>query len=390
MDLNFNKKSIFITAIILLFFVVAVGIYYFFFTKKTFEQNKAEIIKLMTEGDNYSQTANKIEKLLNEKEFENSDQEAHFKILLAASYINNSDNPKIREGINILKNLAVDSNYSNGWRAVALDRLSVYGNDIGFKLSKKYIFNDGPFKPLIKENKLGIAIRRLYEWSDDLFPMVNPNYQIAHWYLVQLVEDRENKNLSQDKYKEYLSLAKERIKKGETNFKRSPLWLYDWERLVLIYQLHGKVLGKLFLLKEYNNKKEIEESFKKAIEVYKEKFNIASLPIPASKISAPSLKRLLPSTVFYYAAFLAETDGEFRKKDIKIILESIYDTELMKPKNFSFYGFLKNEKNSAHDKHYHKREILLLANLDERFKDLLKQLGWSDEQLNIKIISLGE
>lgn len=389
MNLNFNKKSIFIIAIILLFFII-VGIYYFFFTKKTFEQNREEIIRLMTEGDNYSQTADKIEKLLDKKKFENSDQEANFKILLAASYINNSDNPKIREGINILKSLAIDSNYSNKWRAVALDRLAVYGNDIDFKLAKKYIFNDGPFKHLIKENRLGIAIRRLYEWSDSLFPMVNPNYQIAHWYTVQLIEDKENKNLSQDKYKEYLLLAEERRRKGETIFKQTPLQLWDWERLVLIYQLHGKVLGKLYLLKEYNYKKEAEESFNKAIEVYKDKFQITSLPIPAAKISAPSLKRILPSTVFYYAAFLAETGGESKKENIKIILESIYDPELIKFSKFNFYKFLQNEKNSNHDKHYHKREILLVAQIDSRFKDLLKQFGWTDEQLNVKITPLTE
>lgn len=385
----FNKKYIFIILIILLIFGVVAGIYYFF-TEKTFEQNREEIIRLMTEGDNYSQTADKIEKLLNKKKFENLDQEANFLILLAASYINNSDNSRIKEGIDILKNIVTNSNYSNKWRAVALDRLAVYGNDIGLKLSKKYIFNEGLFKPLIKEKKLGIAIRRLYEWSDNLFPMVNPNYQIAHWYAVQLIENKENKNLSQDEYREYLSLAKERSKKGEIIFRQTPLWLYDWERLVLIYQIHGKVAGKLYLLKGYNNKKEVEESFKKAIEVYKDKFQITSSFISVAKISSPSLRRILPSTVFYYAAFLAETDGESRKEDIKTILEPIYNSELIKLKPFNFYEFLQDEKNSNHNEHYHKREILLVAKIDSRFKDLLKQLGWTDEQLNVKIAPLSE
>lgn len=296
------------------------------------------------------------------------DKEAHAKILLASAYF--SSNRPI-DAIKLLKETATNGNYLRSWRAVAVLHLALAVNDYPKDFREAYIFSGQPFETFYKEKDLSLAIRKLYGWSDELFPGVVPNYLIAHWYAERLIRDKISPYLVQNKKEAYRLILDYRLGKGDMLFAEVPMERWDQDMLLLSYLIKARILAKLYFINSSDEAKKIEAEnyFKKAL-------------IVAQKTYLP--KKMGYAAPFHYAAFLGEAYGTSKQAEIKSLLDPLYDSQ-RKP---DFFNFLRDAKSSDRDGYYYKREIILAAKFDSRFEDLLKQLGWTEEQLNVKIASL--
>lgn len=377
-----NKKLI-ILGLVLVFVLITI----FLVWKFDFIERLGSEIKLRQELRRFQQSLGLLNTLEKEKrpqaipelekiiKFPTSlDKEAYAKILLAGVFFDNNDTAF--KAIGLLKEVAIEEKYPKRWRAIAINNIAQVANNYPKDFREKYIFSSQPFESFYKKEKnLSLVIRRLYEWSDQLHPLDIPNYQIAHWYADMLARDRIQPYLSLEKKEKYSLILNQRLKKADQLFAQTPLSKQDHDTLLLVYLLKARILGKLYLINPSNEAKtNTEIFFKKALKIDQEIF----LP-----------KKTGYATLFHYAAFLAEVYGNSKINEIKSLLTPLYDPSINRNQGF-FSQFLTNEKTSFYIKHYHKREILLLVNLDERFKDLLKQLGWTDEQLNTKITPLGK
>jgi len=384
-----NKKT---TIFFLGFLVVVLLVFLGYLLMKTIEErevakinekfisDRGSVLRLINEANSYQDAIKKTEKLLEAKEFTDSGQEASLKILLASSYINILNKEDFKKGTDILKELATNANYPAMWRAMALDRLASFVAYQGASFAKENIFNDDYFSPMMKEGDLGVAIRRLDERSLSLFETVVPRYRISNWYALRLIE---NEKLSGEDRKIYLQLAKDNLEKGKTLFDKDyPKNPWDDERLIMAYQLYGEAAAKLYLLKEFDDSQKIMDSFDAATKVYEKKYDFKDWPVVKSKIISPVLRKQLPSLIFSYAASAAVVQNQANQDKIKPLMEILYNKEWDEPSISNVFSFFRNEKNTVHDKQYHRLKIVALAKADSRFADLLVSLGWNKEQLN--------
>jgi len=292
--------------------------------------------------------------------------EAASRVLLGLAYIYGSDRDAVT-GIEILKDVAVRNNYPKVQRAIAVQYIAEVAGSYPEDFAKQHVFVGQPFESFYKNGNFSVALRKLDEWADELFPIAVPNYRIAHWYAEQLMRNKINPYLSQPKEKQYFAILKQRLERADALFKKVPMNSWNQDRLLRSYLLRARTLGKLYLINGGDAvKSEAEKYFQLALEVNNKHF-------------AP--KGLGMAAPFHYAAFLAETASNNQvdiKDKIKSLLEPIYGAP--RDRNRAFFSFLEREKEDAHAGHYHRREIILLANIDPRFKALLKNLGWTDSQ----------
>lgn len=89
-------------------------------------------------------------------------------------------------------------------------------------------------------------------------------------------------------------------------------------------------------------------------------------------LSLPQFWRAKSQTKFSYATFLARSYGEKRKSDISPLLSDLYKTTF--PENFSWRELLLNQRDHLVPRM--ETNLLLLAKVDSKFKDLLNSLGW--------------
>ncbi len=321
-----------------------------------------------TEPTSISQAIPDLEKLIDSSL--PKEREAQAKTLLALAYYYGAE-PDAPKAISLLKETATNENYPKLERAIAVQYIAEIADDYGELFAQQHIFIGQPFENFYKDKNLSLAIRKLNEWADSLWPIPIPNYRIADWYAERLVRDKFSPYLTEKKREEYQSILNQRLTKANTIFANVPMESWNQDRLMLSYLLRAKILGKLYVVqKDQTVKAEADKYFLLALEVYKKYF----LP-KGTGYAVP----------FHYAAFLTETNLEPNPEKINSLLTPIYEQPRGSNFSFSFFNFLEREKNSTHDKHYHKREILLLAKSNSRFGDLLKNLGWTEAQLNIKI-----
>jgi len=347
---------------------------------ENFNLGKSSIVQSINEGNSYQGAIEKANLLLENKEFADLGQEANLKILLAESYVNDLREDDFKKGLNILKESAANDAYPAKWRAIAFDRLVSFVSSKGASFAKENVFNDAYFSPMMEEGDLGIALRKLDERSLALYNTVVPNYRIANWYALQLIE---NGKLSEEEKKKYLQITKAMLENGEALFnKEDPHANWDDVRLILVYQYYGEVATKLYLLKEFDDSQKIIDSFNNAVKIYEKRYNFKDWPVAKDKIIALPLKAQLPSLIFSYATSSAVIQNQENQEKIGAILGVLYDKEWNEKNIFNIFDFLSSEKNISHANQYHRLKIVSLAKADNRFANLLKELGWTENDLN--------
>lgn len=369
---NTKRKTVAITtAVVLVLLLATASVVWWRWKVVQQPQEEAAAFKKATgyfntlEGSDVARVVPEMEKIIASPA--SIDDEAHAKILLGVAYASTG---KQVEAAKLYKEVALSGNYPDIWRGIAASDLLNVADTQGEDFSRQYVFDAEPFKAYIAEGDFNLAERRLAEFSDALHSAVLPNYRIANWYAERLVEDKISPYLTKEEREGYLKTLTERLHKGDSiTINEEGLESTDASNLLSIYVTRGLAAQKFYLVSSAAREKAMaEKSFTKAIALYNKIYLFHRL------------KLLVP---FYYAGFLAEFYGAPRKSDIEKALDVVMDAAT--DRSGTFFTFLKNERGDAHLQHYHRREILLVAKFDERFKALLKDLGWTDAQLNAPV-----
>ncbi len=295
------------------------------------------------------------------------ESEAKAKTMLGVAYFD-SDVPDPIKGARLLKEVSTNENYPKLWRAIALQHLEERATSYGEKFAEENVFT-GPYESFYKKEKGGfsVALRKLDEESDSLYPIAVPNYRIAYWYSKQLLMNQLSSFLSENKKNEYLSVLNKRLHKADYIFATVKMSDWDMDRLMLSYFLKAQTLENLYLINPSETLlAQAKEFFEKTMEVYENNFE---------------LKKKEYNVPFGYAAFLAEVSGKSESDQIKNLLRPFYTLDEKESQIYkNFLAPIKDPQQAARS--FHQRELILLAQIDSDFRNTLKQFGWSDEELN--------
>lgn len=391
-----NKKIILVIVLVLGLFALAIFSGYLLAKKgnrinrdkdeivrlnEKFQQDKSAIVRMIEEGNNYPGAVDRIGQLLEEKQFTNLGQEANLKIMSAIINMHDPEETNSKKGIAIAKETANNVNYPSIWRAIALDYLADFVTVRGISFARENIFNDIYFSDMLKEGDLSLAQKRLYEKSLSLQETAIPNYKIASWYALQLLADKiKVKTLSKETKENYLQSAKISLKRGEDLFNEDyPKNIWNDSRLIRAYQSYAEVATKLYLLKEFNDSQKIIDSYDKAVAFYEKKYDIQKWPVTNDKIPV-STRILLPSLVYSYASSLAVMQKPVDQVKIQALLEILYDKNWNEKNAFNVFTFFNNNKKDIYKNKYSRFKIVSLAKVDNRFANLLTEMGWETEK----------
>lgn len=305
------------------------------------------------------------------------ERKAQVKVLLARAYLE-GEAPDRLKSVSLFKEVALDEGAPRVWRAIASQLLAEVADAYFRKVPLEDIYSGDPLSAFYQERNPNLALRRLWEWSDQLFPTVVPNYQIAHWYATQLAKDHFFPHLSAGQRSEYAQLASQRLRRADAIFARVPPNAWDNDRLFLSYIVKARTLAKLSLVSGSADKQRLQkaanEAFEKALDV-------------AQRVYLPKgLRRAVP---FRYAAFLAEAYGSARAAQIHALLQMAALFKAPAERDTFLVNYLTAERGPQHNQHYHKREILLLAKADPQFANLLRELGWREDELGVPVSGSG-
>ncbi len=380
------KKLFFIAVGLTIIIVIGSGVYLAYKQNKkektAKEQNVQQVLdignKLYSDGK-FNEFIVEIEKILNNNNgVIDTQQQNKAKALLAWAYFNKNATIDDRiKAVQINKSIINNSSSSERDKANALIALGDYyhrNDDEDF--ARRYIFNDGEFAKILKESddNIELSIEKLYEWSNEFYPTAIAYYQIGNYYcyLELLSIEGKNPRLITSIREQYIANVKEMLRQGDE--------LFTQTNASYAYNLRTRILACLYAYDAGPTKEEIEDDYQKTISLYQ------------SSERLYTKTNLILTVYFQYASFIAEFEGEKGTSKIKSIIKpAISGFNNPETRKADFYNnFLRNISKPEMNFHYRRRRALLIAKYVPEFKYLLKQLGWTNEQLNIKITPLGE
>lgn len=291
-----------------------------------------------------------------------SSQVVRAKHMLAFDLLSRDEGSDRSEAVALYKELIADENLSNLQRAIAVSELaSVHiGDDVEF--ARTTVFAGSPYASFWQraQGDIGLAIRHLFEYGEELFPLSFNEFSIANWYAYRL-EERDILGLDEATQASYLERLIEWHEKGEKNLPMALSLPYYPARLGYIHQARGvnqKTIAD-FTNQDYAT---AEASLAEAVRILDsyQSFHEYGMSLYAR---------------FHYAAMLADVYGEERLADIREILSPILNVPSQyQGQDFYFYDFLRVATARPGDSR-EKADIRELANLVPEFRSFLQSLG---------------
>ncbi|MBI2025594.1 hypothetical protein HYT04_02300 [Candidatus Kaiserbacteria bacterium] len=281
------------------------------------------------------------------------------------------DPPK---GISILKEVVADESYPGMYRAGGVVYILDYYNMTYDKdFARKYIFSGGElWESFIKGGDITEALRSAYEYSQQFWRTVTADYRLAYWYGNRLIEEASGlRTMTSEQKTVYTQRMRENLQDGDrllaVSLRSTDVaagGLSEFNR-VLVFTVRGIAYAELYLLRGGSENKQLaEESFDKAIQQ-----GGAISDNPYGRDASLYAR-------FFYSVFLSvltERGFENRSVDMKKqITALVAETD----RSLSFFGFLRRLASLEYQNDLFRRYTLSLAQQDERFKALLKELGW--------------
>jgi hypothetical protein len=298
-------------------------------------------------------------------------EDAQSKLLLSRILlyrVSGSDSPA--RGIELLKEVAKSDNYPSLWRALAFQRLSDTIKDVVDDQYLKIITDDAYFKSMRDESyPQGGTVKNLCQASFDLYPLPLCSYRIANFYLYRLLDDKMLHNLDDQQRKDYLKNAKEKIDMAEKVMSNYPLEyqnIFDrgkgifWKPFIRtkLYLL-GEIDSKDFMIQGDNN-------FVESISI----FNSGKVwPTPEAFFT------------YFYAVSIAEVYREEKIDKVKELTDEVVQRYKRYPK-IPFFLYTRKLADSKYNNTYDVMQFILLSHMNPNFRNLLVELGWSEERLN--------
>jgi hypothetical protein len=286
-------------------------------------------------------------------------------------------NGEYATGIPILKEIVANESLSSKLRVEAL--ITMVGPYYNGRLQEplELIFADDA--SLYKEalgtgnandpDDLQIALRRLLERGDSLYPMSYIKYSIALWYSGQLID---NNALTKEERDSYQLALLELLAEGNglrdieirSNDFRSPNLIYDLYFVAQNFKFYNlTILARL------------DKSYVGSVE---SAWNTLMSEYDRIQDLSTAQKLVQSYTRFYYAAFLADIYGSAKQEEIISVMSPIAlgIGDFANSNQFLLPFFEKELTRPQVERGHNEKFILAVASLDVDFKNLLESKGW--------------
>jgi len=327
-----KRKSLVIALLAALILVVGIGGTIFYYNKPEQKASRIQEKFFSTTPQNvdfFTTAKNMANFLENSSSFISPETEGEIKVLLGNS-LSETDRQR---GTELLKEVARNPKYSNAVRVRALTYIADhYGLDFTDQnFAKEVTFIGDSFGNLLSESggDVGLAMRKLNEWSNTLLPNLTATYRIALWYAEEVYK---NKSLSLEEKAVLLKQMDTYLAEGDKIFEK----VKDTHAPVRIAMAYALKARAVYL--SGGDTSEADNLFQLAMKEYRRQpFTIFQLIY-------------LTSDSMYYAAFLARQSGQTQGPNVTNLLQPVY-TYLAAPqvpekRNVRFVSFLTAARDS--------------------------------------------
>lgn len=266
------------------------------------------------------------------------------------------------KAVGILKEVVADESLPPQYRAAAVNYIvNLYFADYDVDFTLRHVFTGDkwqsflPTEMSMNNRALALAARRAYEWSASIYPTFTAEYRIAWWYGKEIIAGKAT-STQQDGY---VKIIRDRIRDGDAALQLAQKNGAVRSQIGLGYTIKGLAMAGLYSAHAVP-KENVEGVYFLALKVLEKDPNDGQ-----SKSTARFAR-------YHYAAFLARVDKNANKQKILDILSPLYGSS-----QGTFYSFLSVFRdNTFFGNNPTRDDIVTLASLDPRFKDLLFSMGW--------------
>ncbi len=370
--IDVNRKKIGLVILVILLVIAGVFGYFQYRERKIFQQQVKQTVNtyssMTEENADFTKIADGLRALLKDPQANNIKlKELGYLKIYYADALSEIDEV---EAHSILKELAVDSQYPNDVRYMAINYIvNDYELAPDYEYAKKYIFTGEPYKSFLQEDDIELAIRRLNEWSDEILPNVIANYRIAKWYASQIYQ---NPSLPSSQRAEILGAMNERLTKADELFAQYKSIMTD-RSIGLAYELKARTI---YMAGESGYKE-------KARDLFEESHNALKFVSPSDSIFKGTYRA---RAELYRAAFLAKeySDSPTEIARIKSTLwhynDFLESSQGKQERNTRLVKFLTEARDSTDLKFpfpdFNQEDLKNLCKIDERFKKNIENLNY--------------
>lgn len=280
------------------------------------------------------------------------------KVKLAFQLFQRNEGDDRIEAANIYKEVIRDNIIHPIIRAhAAFELIEVYGALAKDReLLKLAVFNDEPFSSMLKEGDMNLAVRRVYEFSNEIYPLPLTQLTIGRSYFSPYLR---NSNLSADERTTAINRLKLWTEAAEDNFEARLIY-YDKNLKAYAYRLDGENHA---LLADFTDK-----NYDRAESLYKRALELIAPEKELWSFSEGLLVR------WDYASLLARRDGDGAEERIDGLLNPLYELPPeFKDRTLFIHYFLSPENKPVIYRQY----IENVMNVSARFKNYMESRGWS-------------
>jgi len=297
--------------------------------------------------------------------------EAEIRSVRATNLFRMSEVEGQKEAVRTAKEIAVDTRLSRARRASAANALLSFYYSARSRFIFDEIFTGDPFASLA-EGEEKDAVRRLAEFSMDLYPTSFAALRVAVWYSGELLD---NKSLTEDTRSEYKNSILELIKQADelialelSQAETNQGYTFDPTSMLTRFHYWKGFNLAAATVGIPSESQDFERSFQEALSMYK-----------PNEVESDNIATTIVYTNFYYAAYLHEIYKEERSGDQKILLENLVNIITSNPQlhQSGFIAFMAVERDRTPSMSDHNRRWFVeLAEVSPEFYDFLTEYGW--------------
>lgn len=309
-----------VISIFALILIIAAVVAYFWSSEPK-ELKKAQIAYYTnTAGINREERVKTLEEAVKISDRLNDEQESTAKIMLADSL---GEIDRVRS-LELFKEVAINEAFPKGNRSLAINMIldNIELDFIENNFLKSRIFKGGAFGELLQSSNgdVNLAVRKLNEWSVNLFPNTIAHYRLAKWYAAEIYKNTGgNQNALKQEVSHHLAAGDALFEKYKNNIHPT--------RRGIAYETKARALRL-----SGGSPDKIREYFRLAGVAYLEE------PQTIFQIVHLTMMRL------YRAAYLAETFGEteteFIRKNLESTVEYLKTPQPVEHRNVRLVSFL--------------------------------------------------
>jgi hypothetical protein len=345
--------------------VVVIGVGYYFFYKpqgskisdsSAFVVTPVETLKAHESGNRDEAVANLKRELPLATDVS---AKAQNRLLLAANLLVRNEGDDRVEGYRIYKQMATDPNMPAKYQALALAEMAFSMDWIGdHDALMNFVFNEAPYDQILKDSNhdMHLAMIRVYEMSDRLYPNTIAKTQIGFMYAVRLINGM---NIPGKSVEESAQIIQKYVRAGEPLLSDFPYRNSYLSHLSLCKAMAMGISNRILKNLSWD---EIDATYKNAIDI------AAARPDDVFSRGAEEAARLM------YATSLNSRFGEEKKSEVLELLKIFSESDINK--SLQTVEYLKGVKNRP-DTDFAKKQILALAQISTDLRSFMQKMGWS-------------